>query len=286
MGNIKIFVDTAADMREDIAKEKNIGIIRFLSVFGEETYVTGTELSNEEFYKKLEEFGDIPKTSQTPYADMLDILSEAAKEYETVIYFTISSKASGQFNTANMIVNEIKEENPNADIRIVDTERFSAFISRGAIVAAELADEGKSADDVIAAAKAEMDSWQAYILVDSLSYLEKGGRINKASAIIGTLLDIKPVLTVNNGLIEPLEKLRGKKKVFKKLVELIGENPLFDGEKKEFIVVQSNRDYADQTIEAIKDEFSVDVFEEYEIGPIVGTHIGPGTLGVLFRLKK
>lgn len=286
MGKIKIFVDTAADMREDIAKEKNIGIIRFLSVFGEETYVTGTELSNEEFYKKLEEFGDIPKTAQTPYADMLDILSEAAKEYETVIYFTISSKASGQFNTANMIVNEIKEENPDADIRIVDTERFSAFISRGALVAAELADEGKSADDVIAAAKAEMDSWQAYILVDSLSYLEKGGRINKASAIIGTLLDIKPVLTVNNGLIEPLEKLRGKKKVFKKLVELIGENPLFDGKKKEFIVVQSSRDYADQTTEVIKDEFSVDVFEEYEIGPIVGTHIGPGTLGVLFRLKK
>ena len=69
MGNIKIFVDTAADMREDIAKEKNIGIIRFLSVFGEETYVTGTELTNEEFYKKLDEFGSIPKTAQTPYAD-------------------------------------------------------------------------------------------------------------------------------------------------------------------------------------------------------------------------
>lgn len=286
MGKIKIFVDTAADLREDIAKEKGIGIIRFLSVFGEETFVTGTELSNEAFYKKLIEFGDIPKTAQTPYADMLDILSDAAKEYETVIYFSISSKASGQFNTANMIVNEIKEENPNADVRIVDTQRFSAFIARGALVAADLAAEGKGADEIIEAAKAEMDSWQAYILVDSLSYLEKGGRINKASAILGTLLDIKPVLTVNNGLIEPLEKLRGKKKVFKKLVELVGENPNFDQDKKEFLVVQSNRDYADQTIEAIKDEFSVDILEEYEVGPIVGTHIGPGTLAVLFRLKK
>ena len=147
MGNIKIFVDTAADIKEDVAKEKGIGIIRFLSVFGEETYVTGTELSNEEFYKKLEEFGDIPKTAQTPYADLLDTLSEAAKEYDTVIYFSISSKASGQFNTANMIVNEIKEENPDADVRIVDTQSFSAFIARGALVAADLAAEGKSVDE-------------------------------------------------------------------------------------------------------------------------------------------
>ena len=91
MAKIKIFVDTSADMPEDLAKEKNIGIIRFMSIFGEKAYVTGTELSNAEFYKKLEEFGDIPKTSQTPYADMYDILLNASLENDTVIYFTISS---------------------------------------------------------------------------------------------------------------------------------------------------------------------------------------------------
>lgn len=287
MAKIKIFVDTSADMPERVAEEKGIGIIRFMSIFGEEAYVTGTELSNKEFYQKLEEFGDIPKTSQTPYADMYDILLKASLENDTVIFFTISSKASGQNSTANMIVNDIKEnDNPNADIRIVDTMKFSAYISMAAWRAAELAEQGLSADEIIEKSLEYMNEWQVYILVDSLKYLEKGGRITKTSAIVGTLLDIKPVLTINNGLIEPLEKIRGKKKVFKKLLELIKENPEFDSEKNEFVIVQSNEEYAKNVRELINEEFNAEPIHEFEFGPVVGTHIGPGTLAVLFRLKK
>lgn len=286
MAKIKIFVDTSADMPEKVAEEKGIGIIRFMSVFGEKAYVTGTELSNGEFYKKLEEFGDIPKTSQTPYADMYDTLLNASRENDTVIYFTISSKASGQHNTAKMVVEEIKENNPGADIRIVDSMRFSAYISMAAWLAVDLAEKGESADVIIEKAVEFMEQWQAYILVDSLKYLEKGGRITKTSAIVGTLLDIKPVLTVNNGLIEPLEKIRGKKKIFKKLLDLIKENPDFDDEKKEMVIVHSSDEYAQTTRELIKEEFGVDPVYEFEFGPVVGTHIGPGTLAVLFRLKK
>lgn len=286
MAKIKIMVDTSADMPEDWAKEKNIGIIRFISIFGDESYVTGTELSNAEFYKKLEEFGNIPKTSQTPYADMYDILLKESRENDTVIFFTISSKASGQYNTANMVVEEIKEsDNPNADIRIVDTLKFSAYITKAALLAADMAEQGASADAIVEAALAEIKKWEVYILVDSLKYLEKGGRITKTSAIVGTLLDIKPVLTIRNGLIEPIEKLRGKKKIFKKLMELIKENPNFDSENPEFMIVQSNLDYAQQTREALNDEFGKEPIMEFEFGPVVGTHIGPGTLAVLFKLK-
>ena len=287
MAKIKIFVDTSADMPEKVAEEKGIGIIRFMSVFGETAYVTGTELTNEEFYKKLEEFGDIPKTSQTPYADMYDILLKASKENDTVIFFTISSKASGQNNTAKMVVNDIKEnDNPDADIRIVDTMRFSAYISMAAYKAVEWAEQGDSADEIIEKALDYMKQWQAYILVDSLKYLEKGGRITKTSAIVGTLLDIKPVLTVNDGLIEPLEKLRGKKKLFKKLIDLMRENPNYDDEKNEIAIVHSSDEYAAQTRELIKEEIGVEPVDEFKFGPVVGTHIGPGTLAVLFRLKK
>lgn len=287
MSKIKIFVDTSADMSEDAAAEKNIGIIRFISVFGEETYVTGTELSNDAFYSKLKEFDGIPKTSQTPYADMYDTLLKASRENDTVIYFTISSKGSGQYNTARMAVNEIKEnDNPKADIRIVDTMKFSAYISAAAFYAADLAQKGENADDIIKKVMEYIDSWEVYILVDTLKYLEKGGRITKTSAIVGTLLDIKPVLTIRNGLIEPLEKIRGKKKVFKKLIDLIKENPDFDDENKQFMIVESDKEYANTTRELIKEEFGVDPVYEFEFGPVVGTHIGPGTLAVLFRLKK
>lgn len=287
MAKIKIFVDTSADMPEDAAREKNIGIIRFISVFGEESYVTGTELTNSEFYEKLEKSSEIPKTSQTPYADMYDTLLSASRENDTVIYFTISSKGSGQCNTARMAAKEIKEtDNPEADIRIVDTMKFSAYISMAAFLAADLAQKGTDASDIIKECEEYMKSWEVYILVDTLKYLEKGGRITKTSALVGTLLDIKPVLTIRDGLIEPLEKIRGKKKIFKKLMELIKENPRFDSEKREFIIVQSNEDYAAQTRELIKEEFETEPVMEFEFGPVVGTHIGPGTLAVLFRLKK
>lgn len=287
MAKIKIFVDTAADMPEKVAEEKGIGIIRFMSVFGETAYVTGTELTNEEFYKKLEEFDGIPTTSQTPYQDMYDTLLKASKENDTVIYFTISSKASGQNNTAKMVVNEILEEdNPDADIRIVDTLRFSAYISMAAWKASELAEQGLDADEIIEKSLEYMNEWKAYMLVDSLKYLEKGGRITKTTAIVGTLLDIKPVLTINDGLVEPLDKLRGKKKLYKKLLELVTENPDFDDEKKEFLVVHSNKEYADSMIEHIKDEFDVDPVYVFEFGPIIGTHAGPGTVAILAREKK
>lgn len=284
----KIFVDTGADIPEEMAAANDIGIIRFLSVFGETSYVTGTELSNEEFYKKLAETDDIPTTSQTPYADFYEILKNASLEYDTVIYFTLSSAASGQYNTACMIKNEILEEdNPNADIRIVDTKSFSVYETLAALKTKELLDKGASVDDAIKAGVEYMQSWDVYILVDTLKYLEKGGRITKTSAIVGTLLDIKPVLTIRNGLIEPVDKIRGRKKLYKKLIELIKENPDFDSNNLEFAIVQSNKEYGEEMRDLLKSEFGIDdVLHFVEMGPIVGTHIGPGTLAVLFRLKK
>lgn len=286
MGTYKIFIDTGADMPEEMAEKNGFGVIRFLSIFDEKAYVTGTELSTEEFYKKLEESDTIPTTSQTPYADFYDQLKEASDNYDTVIYFTLSSNASGQYNTACMIKNEILEENPLADIRLFDTKTFSIYISAAALYAKELLDGGMDIDEVLEKCREYIESWQCYILVDTLKYLEKGGRITKTSAIVGSLLDIKPVLTINNGLIEPVEKLRGNKKLFKKLINLIRENPDFDDEKCEFMIGHSNIEYCNEVKELINEEFGVEVKEILELGPIVGTHIGPGTLGILFRLKK
>ena len=284
----KIFVDTGADIPEEMAQANDIGIIRFLSVFGDTSYVTGTELSNDDFYKKLAESNEIPTTSQTPYAEFYDILKDASEKYDTVIYFTLSSVASGQYNTACMIKNEILEsDNPNADIRIIDTKRFSVFETLAALKTKELLDSGVAVDDAINQAVEYMESWEVYILVDTLKYLEKGGRITKTSAIVGTLLDIKPVLTIRNGLIEPVDKIRGRKRLYKKLIELIKANPDFDSGSGDFVIVQSNDEYGEEMRTLLKDELGIsDVLHYVSMGPVIGTHIGPGTLAVLFRLRK
>ena len=287
MGKYKIFVDTGADIPQEIAEKYDIGVIRFLSVFGEETIVTGTDITNEEFYKKLESFDGIPTTAQTPYGEMLEILKNASDENDVVIYYSISSKGSGQYNSACMIKNEILEENPDADIRIIDTMKFSVYTMFAAIRTKELLDGGESVDSAIEKALDYMNSFEAYVLVDTLKYLEKGGRITKTSAIVGSLLDIKPVLTIKDGLIEAVEKIRGRKKLYKKLIELVREFPGFDEDNTEFVVVHSNKEYCEETKQLLSEEFEIDEeIASYELGPVIGTHIGPGTLAILFRVDK
>lgn len=288
MADIKLVVDTSADMPEELLKKHDIGIVRFLTVFGETSYVSGTELTNKEFYEKLVNSQTLPTTSQTPYADMYDYLLEESRRHDTVIYFTISSKGSGQNHTAHMVVDEIKEkDNPDADIRIVDSMSYSVYIASAAVHAAELAEGGADADTVIKAFYDYMKQWEVYLIVDDLKYLQKGGRITKTTAIVGALLDIKPVLTIRNGLIEPLDKLRGKKKIIKKLIALIKDNPKFDETKKEFIVIDNDSTAGEEVINSLKEEFGDITLTMYsEFGPIVGTHTGPGCFAVLFKMKE
>jgi len=287
MKKVKIFVDTAADMSEESRKEYDIDIINFLSVFDGVSYVAGEELSNEEFYKKLAESDKIPTTSQTPPAVMYETLLNASKEADSVVYITISSKASGQYGNAKMNAEMVMEENPDADIRIVDSMNFSIYISEAAIRLRTLVNEGMDIDEAIKKALEVNDEYEAYLLVDTLKYLEKGGRITKSAAIVGGILDIKPVLSIRNGLIEPIEKLRGKKKLQNKLIELMQENPDFDGDSKEFFVVDSDKEAGDKLEEALCEEFNIpNVKRRYYFGPIVGTHTGSGAFAVVFKKKR
>ena len=286
MPKVKIFVDTSADLPKDLAEKYDIDIINFLCIFGEKAYIAGEELSNAEFYDKLMSASELPKTSQTSPAVMYEKLSNAAKEYDSVVFFTISKNASGEYNNAVMNAEIIKEENPDCDIRIVDTMTFSAYISETAIKFRELLNEGLDIDAALEGALKMLSYYEVYILVDSLKFLEKGGRIKKSAAIVGELLEIKPVLGIRDGLIEPIEKIRGKKKMFKKLLDLISENPDFDSDKKEFIIVDSNKDYGDEVEELINEEFDgAKIIRRYEFGPIIGTHIGNNALAVLFKKR-
>ena len=122
MADIKIIVDSGSDIPQDIADKYNIGVI---------------------FFDKLEEYDGIPTTSQTPFGDMLDYFKQQCEEHESVIYFALSSAASGQYQTANLVKSEIEEENPNADFHIVDTQKFSLYIAQTAVHAAQMAEDGK-----------------------------------------------------------------------------------------------------------------------------------------------
>lgn len=287
MSDIKIVVDSGSDIPEEILKKYDMGFISFLSLFGEEQYVHRVNITNEEFFEKLESFDGFPTTSQTPYGEMLDYFSKLCAEHKTVIYFALSGAASGQYQTANMVRNEILEENPDADFRIVDTQKFSLYIAITAVRAAQMAQEGKSADEIIAECEKYIVSWRCYLLVDTLKYLEKGGRLSKATAFVGTMLDIKPILTIEHGLVESLDKLRGKKKLLDKLIEKITDDPDFDSENPQFLVVQSDEEKGQQACEKLREEFGEDCIAMYgEFGPLIGTHVGKGAIAIIPRIKQ
>ena len=249
MADIKIIVDSGSDIPQDIADKYNIGVISFLSIFGTEQYVQRTEITNEQFFDKLEEYDGIPTTSQTPFGDMLDYFKQQCEEHESVIYFALSSAASGQYQTANLVKSEIEEENPNADFHIVDTQKFSLYIAQTAVHAAQMAKDGKSVDEIITECEKYIKTWRCYLLVDTLKYLEKGGRLSKAAAFVGTMLDIKPILTIEHGLVESLDKLRGKKKLLDKLIAKIQDDSDFDAENPKFLIVQSDEDKGQEVCE-------------------------------------
>lgn len=288
MPDIKIFTDTSSDMPDSIREKYDIGMLRFLSVFDGKSYVSGTEITNAQFYEMLKAADKIPTTAQTPYADMYDALLTASREHDSVIYFTISSKGSGQYNTACMVKNEILEnDNPDADIHIVDSMKYSLYLTAASIRAAEMAALGFSAEDIVEECKKELESWDVLLLVDNLEYLEKGGRINKAAAVIGSLLDIKPVLSIRDGLIENVDKMRGKKRILEKLADMMIDAPDYDSEQNKIMIVHSDIEKANEMQEILKDKLGID--EAYivgEFGPIVGTHIGPGGIALIYKVRK
>ena len=285
MSDIKIIVDSGSDIPQEIADKYDIGVISFLTLFGEEQFVQRVDITNQEFFDRLETFDGFPTSSQTPYGDMYDFFAKECKEHDCVIYFALSSAASGQYQTANLVKSEILEENPDAKFYIVDSYKFSLYIAQTAVHAAKLAAEGKTPEEIIEECEKYIKTWRCYLLVDTLEYLKKGGRLSKSAAFVGSLLDIKPVLTIENGLVESMDKLRGKKKLLEKLLEMIQDDPDFDEENPKFLVVQSDDEKGQRVCEMLCEEYGDDCIEMYgEFGPLIGTHVGRGAIAIIPRI--
>lgn len=283
--SIKIIVDTGSDISHETAEKYNISVLPILSVFGDKTYDTWNDITNKEFFKLLKNAEEIPTTAQTPYDVMYSTLLDAARQYDSVIVFTISSRASGQYSTLNTVKNDIIENVfPEADIRIVDTMSFSILIAQTAVYASHLAAEGKQADEIVALCGEYLKSWDVVFVVGDLTYLQKGGRISKAVMTLGTLLDIKPVLTIKDGLIGSSDKFRGRKNIPAKLIKKIKATENFDKTKNEFMVLSSDENLGVELSALLKEE-NARLTMYGEIGPVIGTHTGEGVIAAFYRIK-
>lgn len=286
MAKIKIVVDNASDIPQEYVEKYDIGMLYILSVFGEESYAVGKDITLDEFYEKLKNTSKIPTTAQTPYMDMYEYLFEQSKNYDTIIYFTLSSKGSGQYHTATMVVDEIKEENPNVDIRIVDSMAYSLYMADAAIHACKMIEQGAGADEIVTVCSERMKKTQASFMVDDLKYLQKGGRVSKAVALFGTILEIKPILCVQDGVIDMATKIRGKKKLLDKIIENMENDPAYDASAGEFMIVHTDEERALQLKEKLEESYGEgSVKMVARIGSVIATHVGFGTVAVFYRTK-
>ena len=275
MADIKIITDAGADLTLEQRKEYDIEVLPLRIYADGKEYLAGVDVFSDEFYRILDTLSDFPKTSQPTTAEIYDLFKKYTDKGTQILMITLSSKASGLNNNANLAKNMILEENPDAVIEIVDSHRYSFTYGMAVIEASKLASQGLEIKEIIPKISTLMENFTAYFIPSTLEYLEKGGRINKASLVFGNMLDIVPVLSLVDGMVSAVGKVRGRKKIAKKIFDFaLSHHPETKG--KTFIIPNGNLDAEAQEINAlIKEKFPESEIFEYKVGPLIASHIGP-----------
>lgn len=272
---IKILLDTSSDMPIDLREKYNIKWLPFSISFGEELYYDQIDITTTEFYHKIKETGIIPKTAQITKEQFKKGIEELlVTEDDQVLVITLSSTLSGTYNAAVQAMEEIGKDK----VRVFDSTLVTMMIVDLAILSAEMIAKGVGIDEIISALKEKASKRKAFFVTETLEYLRKGGRISYAQSIIGGMLNIKALLTYEGGKIRPYGKAKGKKQATREIVEYVRMERNKDN--KLFIAHADNKAWADEIVKALEDELGEKVDMISEIGAVIGTHAGPGTVAV------
>ncbi len=287
MSKIKIITDSASDITCEKAEKLGIRMIPISFTFDGETYYKeGIEMKTAEFYEKLKASETLPKTAQVTPIEFTDVFNEEYDNgYDTLIVVTISSKGSGMNQNAHFAAREVMEER-GGEIIVVDSMGFSSFYGAPVVHAAHMLIDGKSKDEIVDYLNDAISSMRTYFLVDDLQNLKKGGRINAATLVIANMLDIKPVLAIKEGVVVQSDKLRGSKKIYKKFLESVQDEVECNLDGKTVIIPYTSDVEKSNDLKAvIDDEFDNVKFIDSQLGAVVGTHGGPGLVGIIFSDK-
>ncbi|PFN56774.1 DegV family protein [Bacillus thuringiensis] len=279
---VKIITDSAADLPVELLQAYDIDLIP-LRVYDEaETeYLDGVTLESVTLLQKMRE-GAVYRTSLPSLETFQEKFVSYAKEGNPCIYLAFSSELSGTYQSSVVIKEEVKETYVDLDLEIIDTK--CASLGQGLVVleAAKMAKDGASKEDILNRVVFLMNHMEHIFTVADLQYLVRGGRLSKVAGFIGGLLNIKPILNVEEGKLVPLEKVRGKKKVLSRIVDIMEER---GKDLKGQIIGMTHGDDL-ETAEALKslitERFGCEVFIVNTIGAAIGAHTGPGVITLFF----
>lgn len=276
MKKIGIVIDSTADMEPSWYQDNNVVMVPLEVRFGEETFLDWLDINPSQFYARLATAKEIPKTSQPSVASFINAYNEVAKDYDEIISVHISSKLSGTLNSAKLAAKEI-----SVPIELIDTQKASFLTG---IIVQEIVkarDRGADMDDLLGLADGLIDESQCFFYVDTLKYLEMGGRLGKASALIGSLLNIKVILKLEEGEVAVAAKVRGTSKVIPSLIEKVKKHA--EGRSKRIGFAYTNDP---EVLGPIKEKLSEEGYDVSDapvgtIGAVIGTYTGPGAYAVI-----
>ena len=288
---VQIISDSGSDILLTEADEKDIMILPLKVNFGGKEYLDGKTISHKEFYEKLIETDVMPTTSQIPPAEFEEAFRKALEKGREIVCITLSQKLSGCYQSALIAREDVLEDFPDAKIFVVDGE--NACLGQKVLVelAIRLREEGMDGETMAAKLEIMKKRVRLVALIDTLEYLIKGGRLSKGVGMVAEMLSIKPVVAVENGEVVVLGKARGSKNVNNKLTEMVDKSGGIDFSMP-FTLAYSGlstallEKYVADSGRLFEDYVSAEELPMASIGATIGTHVGPGAVGVAFFAKN
>ncbi|MFH1446245.1 MAG: DegV family protein [Chloroflexota bacterium] len=277
MPKIAIVTDSSANIPPELLSQYNITIVPLVLIWDEKIYQDGIDIQANEFYDKLVQSDTIPTTSQATIPTFMKNFKYLSEQGFDILTIVISSKLSGTLDSAI----QAKKALPDANIELVDSLTTSVPLAMLVVLVAKAAKNGATLAECKALAEKALSKIHLFFAVDTLEYLHKGGRIGGAARFLGTALGLKPILELSNGVIEARERVRTSKKAHARLLELVGEVISDHKPLNSIGIIAANApDVADFLLNECKTRFKPQEIMLGTLSPAIGTHTGPGTVGV------
>lgn len=275
---IKVVTDSVSDIPEQLVDEFDIEVVPLRVNFGAVSYKDGVDITTEDFFKKLESSKKLPTTSQVNPGEFKDVFEKYLDSYDHIICITMSSEMSGTFKAANIA----KEFLETDKITILDSKAISFGYGLIVLNTAKRVQEGMALEEILKKAAYDIEHLENIFVVDTLEYLKKGGRLSPGKAFMGKLLKVKPILTIEEGKLKAVDKVRGRKKAVQWVLEYIKKSTYDLSDTTIGFFHAVDKDYMNFLEQEVEKENEIGEIIYSEVGCVVGTHSGPGCIAMVF----
>ncbi|MBC7234483.1 MAG: DegV family protein [Chloroflexi bacterium] len=281
-GQVAIVSDTTASLPEGFAQAYGVPLAPQVILFGEESLLEEQEIRFDEFLERMKASPVLPRTAAPPPGEFVRIYAQALQQAETILSIHPSSGLSGTVRSAQTAKAEVF---PDADIRILDTRTIGGALGEMVRIAVGDAQSGRPADEIEARIRQLIPRSRTLFAIRTLEYLQRGGRIGRAAALAGSLLNIKPLLQLSDGVVTPLDKVRTHSRALQRLEELVVQECPHSPEAHLCVMEADARQEAERMVASLKAALGIAHIPILNVGSAITTHAGPGVLGVSFFVE-